>query len=108
MRRALGLCAALVCTGCVYYNGVYNAKRLSREAERAEREGRTIDAQGLWAQVVVKADSVIARHPASGYIPQVELLRARAMARGDHCPEAAPALQPTAMTAKSNACCTAS
>ncbi|HJP56968.1 MAG TPA: hypothetical protein VJ847_08080 [Gemmatimonadales bacterium] len=93
MRRALGLCAALVCTGCVYYNGVYNAKRLSREAERAEREGRTIDAQGLWAQVVVKADSVIARHPASGYIPQVELLRARAMARGDHCPEAAPALQ---------------
>lgn len=92
MRR-LVVCGAIALSGCVYYNGVYNAKRLTREAERAEREGRTIDARDLWGQVVVKADSVIARHPASGYIPQVQLLRARAMARGDHCPEAAPALR---------------
>lgn len=92
MRRA-ALLALLLLPGCVYYNGVYNAKRLSRSAERAEREGRTIDARDLWAQVVVKADSVIARHPASGYIPQVELLRARALARTDQCSDAAPALR---------------
>lgn len=92
MRRA-SLLALLLLPGCVYYNGVYNAKRLSRAALRAEREGRTIDARDLWAQVVVKADSVIARHPASGYIPQVQLLRARALGRTDQCSDAAPALR---------------
>lgn len=92
MRRA-ALLVLLLLPGCVYYNGVYNAKRLSRAAERAEREGRTIDARDLWAQVVVKADSVIARHPASGYVPEVQLLRARALGRTDQCAEAAPALR---------------
>jgi hypothetical protein len=92
MKRAAVL-SLLLLSGCVYYNGVYNAKRLSRAAERAEREGRTIDAHDLWAQVVVKADSVIARHPASGYVPQVQLLRARALGRNDQCADAAPALR---------------
>lgn len=92
MRRA-ALLSLLMLPGCVYYNGVYNAKRLSRAAERAEREGRTIDARDLWGQVVVKADSVIARHPASGYVPEVQLLRARALGRTDQCSEAAPALR---------------
>lgn len=92
MRRSW-LAALLLLSGCVYYNGVYNAKRLSRAAERAEQDGRTIDARDLWAQVVVKADSVIARHPASAYIPQVQLLRARALGRTDQCSEAVPALR---------------
>ena len=92
MKRA-ALLALLLLPGCVYYNGVYNAKRLSRAAEQAEREGRTIDAHDLWAQVVVKADTVIARHPASGYVPEVELLRARALGHNDQCAEAAPALR---------------
>jgi hypothetical protein len=95
VRRAAfsSLLLTLLLPACVYYNGVYNARRLSRAAERAEREGRTIDARDLWAQVVVKADSVIARHPASEYVPQVELLRARALGRTDQCSEAAPALR---------------
>jgi len=92
MRRA-ALLGLLLLPGCVYYNGVYNAKRLSHAAERAEREGRTIDAHDLWAQVVVKADTVIARHPASGYVPQVQLLRARALGHTDQCAAAAPALR---------------
>ena len=92
MRVAL-VPAVLLLGGCVYYNGVYNAKRLTHAAERAERDGRTIEARDYWAQVVVKADTVLARHPASGYVPQVQFLRARALARMDQCGEAVPALR---------------
>ncbi len=91
MRRALG--AVVLLSGCVYYNGVYNAKRLTRSAEKADRDGRTIEATNYWSQVIVKADSVVARHPASEYVPQVELLRGRAMARLGQCPEAIPVLE---------------
>lgn len=91
--RAAAVSAVLLLTGCVYYNGVYNAKRLTHAAERAERDGRTIEARDYWAQVVVKADTVIARHPASPYIPQVQLLRARALGRMDQCGDAVPALR---------------
>ncbi len=92
MKRAL-LAMVLLLSGCVYYNGVYNAKRLARAAERAERDGRTIEARDYWGQVVVKADSVVARHPASGYVPEVQLLRGRALARMGQCVEAVPALE---------------
>jgi tetratricopeptide (TPR) repeat protein len=92
MRRVT-LLGTVLLAGCVYYNGVYNAKRLAHSAERAERDGRTIDAKDAWAQVIVKADSVVARHPASGYVPQVQLLRARALARLDQCAAAIPALE---------------
>jgi hypothetical protein len=91
--RAVAVSAVLLLGGCVYYNGVYNAKRLTHAAERAERDGRTIEARDYWAQVVVKADTVIARHPASTYIPQVQLLRARALGRMDQCSDAVPALR---------------
>ena len=51
-------------SGCVYYNGMYNANRLARSARKAEREGRTFDANNLWGQVATKAESVVVRHPA--------------------------------------------
>ena len=92
MRVAL-VSAVVLLGGCVYYNGVYNAKRLTHAAERAERDGRTIEARDYWAQVVVKADTVIARHPASSYVPEVQFLRARALGRMDQCGEAVPALR---------------
>ncbi|MEE8268024.1 MAG: hypothetical protein V3R97_03855, partial [Gemmatimonadales bacterium] len=53
----------VLATGCVYYNGMYNANRLANKAEKAERDGRSFDAQSYWAQAEVKADSVISRHP---------------------------------------------
>jgi hypothetical protein len=62
----LTLAATLVSTGaCVYYNGMYNANRLARSARKAEREGRTFQANGLWGQVATKAESVVVRHPTS-------------------------------------------
>jgi tetratricopeptide (TPR) repeat protein len=74
--------------GCVYYNGMYNANRLARSAEKAEREGRTFEATGLWGQVATKAESVIVRHPTSKYAAEASVLRGVALARMGQCDEA--------------------
>ena len=70
---ALGLLA-----GCAYYNGLYNANRLVKAAEKAEREGRVGEARSFWAQAAVKAESVVARYPESKYRDDALLLRGRA------------------------------
>jgi hypothetical protein len=74
--------------GCVYYNGMYNANRLARSARKAEREGRTFDANSLWGQVATKAESVLVRHPTSKYAAQAGLLRGVALARLGQCEHA--------------------
>jgi hypothetical protein len=74
--------------GCVYYNGMYNANRLARSARKAEREGRTLEANGLWGQVATKAESVLVRHPTSKYAREATLLRGIALARMDQCEQA--------------------
>ena len=84
--------AALV-SGCAYYNAMYNARRLSDAAEKAESEGRRFDASTLWGQVTVKAETVIARHPDSKYAPEAYALMGRAHARLGNCTRARPALE---------------
>jgi tetratricopeptide (TPR) repeat protein len=74
--------------GCVYYNGMYNADRLARSAQKAEREGRTFEATSLWGQVATKAESVIVRHPTSKYAEEASVLRGVALARMGQCDEA--------------------
>ena len=41
---------ALLSTSCVYYNGMYNTRHYTSEAEKAERDGRRIDANSAWAR----------------------------------------------------------
>jgi tetratricopeptide (TPR) repeat protein len=82
-----GLAAGLL-TGCVYYNGMYNANRLARSARKAEREGRTFDATNLWGQVATKAESVVVRHPTSKYAGEAAVLRGVALARMGQCDQA--------------------
>lgn len=86
-RNVRVLLVALV-AGCAYYNGLYNANRLAREAERAEREGRTGEARSLWSQAAVKAESVVSRHPNSKYKDDALLLRGRALSRMGVCAQA--------------------
>lgn len=93
MRRALLVAAVAGLSGCVYYNGMYNARRLSSAAEKAEREGRTIDANTYWSQVTVKAETLVARHPDSKLVPEAELLAGRAYARLNSCTQARPMLE---------------
>jgi tetratricopeptide (TPR) repeat protein len=74
--------------GCVYYNGMYNANRLAGSARKAEREGRTFEANNLWGQVATKAESVVVRHPTSKYAEQANVLRGVALARLGQCDQA--------------------
>jgi hypothetical protein len=83
--RALAFALVLLATGCAYYNGLYNANRLAREATRAERDGRTGEARSLWSQAAVKAESVASRHRKSKYWDDALLLQGRALARTGSC-----------------------
>ena len=78
--------------GCVYYNGMYNANRLAGSARKAEREGRTFEANNLWGQVATRAESVVARHPTSKYAEEAVVLRGVALARLGQCDQALGAL----------------
>lgn len=92
MSRVLLLAALLALNGCAYYNGMYNANRLAGRAEKAERDGRTFDANSFWGQVIVKADSVLARHPDSKWADDARLLRGKGLARLGRCEAAIPEL----------------
>lgn len=80
--------AAGLLGGCVYYNGMYNANRLANSARKAEREGRTFEANNLWGQVATKAESVVVRHPSSKYAEEAAILRGLALARLGQCEQA--------------------
>jgi hypothetical protein len=89
IRRLLpGGLALLLLGGCVYYNGMYNTKRLAGSARSAEREGRTFEATSLWGQVVTRADSLVVRHPDSKYVDEALMLKGTALARLGQCPSA--------------------
>jgi tetratricopeptide (TPR) repeat protein len=94
MKRAFVLFVlAGLASGCVYYNGMYNANRLARAAEKAEREGRTFEANNLWGQVGVKADTVLARHSGSKYADDARLLRGKSYQRLGDCNSAVTILR---------------
>ncbi|MDQ3139037.1 MAG: hypothetical protein M3Q93_15805, partial [Gemmatimonadota bacterium] len=91
-RHRSALLAVLVGTtllsGCVYYNGMYNTNRLAKSARKAERDGRTFEANNLWGQVITRAESLVVRHPRSKYADEANVLRGLALARLDQCPDA--------------------
>ncbi len=93
MKRGALLLLLLVLTGCVYYNGMYNANRLAKRAQKAQAKGRTFEAQSYWAQAEVRADTVIARHPESSWADDAQLIRGEAMVARQDCPTAVPALE---------------
>ncbi len=86
--RAVWLASVLLLGGCVYYNGMYNAKRLAGSARKAERDGRTFEANNLWGQVITRADTLIARHPDSKYVDQAMVLKGVALSRLNQCESA--------------------
>jgi tetratricopeptide (TPR) repeat protein len=97
MKRAL-LLAAVLLSGCVYYNGMYNANKFAKRAEKAQRQGRTFEAQGYWAQAEVRADSLIARHPNSKWVDDAQLIRGEASVNRGDCPGAIPDLEAASMS----------
>ena len=99
MRRVL-LALLLLAGGCSYYNGMYNVKRLAGRARKAEREGRPYEAQGLWGQVAIKAESVIVRHPAKSWSDEARLLHGTALVRVHDCDRALQPLQAVMVTSR--------
>jgi hypothetical protein len=84
----LGMSCAGLLAGCVYYNGMYNANRLASSARKAERDGRTFEANNLWGQVATKAESLIVQHPRSKYAQEASILRGLALAKLGQCEQA--------------------
>src|ERR671911_3065675 len=84
----MGISCAALLAGCVYYNGMYNANRLASSARKAERDGRTFEANNLWGQVATKAESVLVRHPRSKYAEEASILRGLALAKLGQCEQA--------------------
>ncbi|HET8761903.1 MAG TPA: hypothetical protein VFM12_00705, partial [Gemmatimonadales bacterium] len=90
----LALLALLALPSCAYYNGMYNTRKFTHDAEKAEREGRTIDASTAWGQVTVKAETLLVRHPDSKYAPEARVLMGRAYAKLGDCTSARASLEP--------------
>ncbi|HET7025165.1 MAG TPA: hypothetical protein VFI39_08185 [Gemmatimonadales bacterium] len=86
--RWLALAGVLGLGGCAYYNSMYGAVHLARAAERAERLGRTFDAQGDWAQVAAKAETTFVRHPRSKWAIPARFLAGKAYQRLNSCERA--------------------
>jgi hypothetical protein len=84
-RALLALVVALVLGGCVYYNAMYSTKRLAGSARKAERDGRTFEANNLWGQVVTRAETLVTRHPASKYVDEALVLKGLALSRLNQC-----------------------
>ncbi len=93
IRRSLALMVLVLLAGCTWSNSLYHARRLSRAAEKLEREGRPFDAGTAWGEAVTKADSAYARHPGGKAGAEALWLRGRALARLNDCEQAAPALE---------------
>lgn len=86
LRLFLPLAALL---GCVYYNAMWTAERLARDARRAEASGQDGEARGLWQRAAIKAESVVVRHPRSRWTDDAIVLRAEALVRAGNCDAAA-------------------
>ena len=93
---ARGLAAIIavwvVGNGCVYYNGVYNAKAAAHRGDlqlRADAEGEAGTQFQLSAE---KAESVLARHPQSTWRVRALYLAGRGEAYSGQCDRALPQL----------------
>ena len=81
----VGVLAAPLVSGCVYYNRMWSAERLARQARRAEARGDEGVARTAWTQAAAKAESVHAKHPGSKWADDAWVLHAEGAARGGSC-----------------------
>jgi tetratricopeptide (TPR) repeat protein len=95
-RAVIVAAAAAAASGCVYYNGMYYAKRYTHQALESERAGRPSEARDRWQQAQMHAESLIARHPKSGLVGEAQLIRGRALVHEERYSDAVVALQAAA------------
>jgi hypothetical protein len=97
VRRSIAV-ALLLVAACTWSNSLYQARVMSEQAVTAERERRTGEAQQLWGQVIVKADSAYARSPGGERGAEALWLAGHAAVESHDCGRAIPRLQ-SAMSA---------
>ncbi len=102
LRLAMSGVFLLLLGGCVYYNGMYNTKRLAGSARSAERDGRTFEATNYWGQVINRADTLVTHHPDSKYVDEALMLKGTALARLGQCTNAMAPLSRVSQVKGSN------
>ncbi|MFL5506668.1 MAG: hypothetical protein ACJ8AU_07285 [Gemmatimonadales bacterium] len=94
MRRWLpGL---LLLAGCGYYsgyNGIYTANKFANQARQSAEAGRPGEAQNLWGQAAVKAESLLARQPRGKWRHDALAIRGEALSSLGRCSEASTYLR---------------
>lgn len=86
--RAAGV-LALTLAGCAYYNGMWSAERLARDARRLEARGASAEARLNWGRAATKAESVLVHHPGSRWADDALVLQGEGLARSGACAAAA-------------------
>lgn len=92
-RVLAGGVLALTLTGCAYYNGMWSAERLARDARRLEARGASGEARLNWGRAATKAESVLVRHPSSRWADDALVLQGEGLARSGACAAAARPLE---------------
>lgn len=90
VAAALGLC---LLTACSWSNSLYQARAVSAEALKFEREDSPGEADNAWGRAAVKAESAYARVPSGAAGAEALWLGGRALARGRDCVRASTALE---------------
>ena len=93
-RRVLASVTAcwLLASGCVYYNGIYNAKEAARSGDALLRRESESEANGQFQISAARAETVLVRHPTSSWRPRALYLAGRGMAFSAQCERAIPLL----------------
>src|SRR5256886_15764762 len=99
----LRLLVVMGAAGCVYYNGMWSAEQLAKQARRADQRGSTFDARSLWARAAVRAESVVAQHPRSRWAESALVLQGEGLARSGACDRAAVPLGAAARAVRAGA-----
>jgi hypothetical protein len=88
-RALLALAAAVPAWGCVYYNAMWSADHFAHQARQLEAHERTTEASNYWTEAEAKAESVVARHPKSGWVDDALTLEGESLVRMGNCTGAA-------------------
>ncbi len=88
-RALCVLAAALPGTGCVYYNAMWSAEHFAHQARSLEAHDRTGEASNYWTEAEAKAESVVARHPKSGWVDDALTLEGESLVHMGNCGGAA-------------------
>lgn len=72
-------------TGCVYYNGVYNAQAAAKQGDRRLRENQEAEAQARFLESAERAESVLVRFPTSKWRTRALYLAGRGHALSGDC-----------------------